>query len=349
MNPLTLAAVLLLCAAAHAAPDRCSLKPDAGPCEALIPKYFFDQATRTCRKFNWGGCQGVVPFDTLADCNAAKCTTAANPCTLKPETGRCRARKIRYFFDQTTNSCRTFTWGGCGGVVPFTTAADCKAAKCLGEDPCTLKPEVGPCRASIPMYFFDQTTKKCKMFRWGGCKGVVPFKTAAECEASKCAVEDPCTLKPEVGPCRASIPRYFFDKTSKTCKMFRWGGCKGVAPFKTATECKAAQCSGQDPCTLKPEGGPCRASIPKYFFDQTSKTCKRFTWGGCKGVVPFQTAASCKAAQCSGSVGSTGTDPCMLKPARGLCKAYKPRYFWNASTNVSCKACLKDLLFATLD
>lgn len=48
--------------------DRCELHPDAGSCEAAIPKYYFDQITKKCNEFLWGGCDGVVPFDTLEEC-----------------------------------------------------------------------------------------------------------------------------------------------------------------------------------------------------------------------------------------------------------------------------------------
>lgn len=51
--------------------DRCLLKPVAGPCEAIFYKYYFDINQNSCQKFIWGGCQGVVPFQTLADCQAA--------------------------------------------------------------------------------------------------------------------------------------------------------------------------------------------------------------------------------------------------------------------------------------
>ncbi|MDP6339715.1 MAG: BPTI/Kunitz domain-containing protein [Candidatus Marinimicrobia bacterium] len=48
--------------------------------------------------------------------------------------------------------------------------------------PCYLKPDPGPCEAAIPRYYFDQSEKKCKEFIWGGCEGVVPFKTMADCK-----------------------------------------------------------------------------------------------------------------------------------------------------------------------
>jgi hypothetical protein len=48
--------------------DRCNLNPDAGPCYALITKYYYDKTTKKCQPFMWGGCAGVVPFDSLEEC-----------------------------------------------------------------------------------------------------------------------------------------------------------------------------------------------------------------------------------------------------------------------------------------
>lgn len=36
-------------------------------------------------------------------------------------------------------------------------------------------------------------------------------------------------------------------------------------------------------CTLEPETGPCRASIPRWHFDADQKKCIRFIYGGCAG------------------------------------------------------------------
>ena len=65
----------LLCSALGGASqgDPCLLVPDPGPCEAYIPAWHFDPVTQTCAEFIWGGCDGVVPFQTLAACQAAGC------------------------------------------------------------------------------------------------------------------------------------------------------------------------------------------------------------------------------------------------------------------------------------
>jgi hypothetical protein len=48
--------------------DRCYLAPDAGHCKAYFPKYYYDQTDKKCKEFIWGGCAGVVPFDSIQQC-----------------------------------------------------------------------------------------------------------------------------------------------------------------------------------------------------------------------------------------------------------------------------------------
>lgn len=47
---------------------RCSLKPEKGPCKALFWKYAYDPNINQCKEFLYGGCDGVVPFDTKEEC-----------------------------------------------------------------------------------------------------------------------------------------------------------------------------------------------------------------------------------------------------------------------------------------
>ena len=49
-------------------PDECYLIPETGPCMAAIPIYYYDSETENCDVFIWGGCGGVVPFETMSDC-----------------------------------------------------------------------------------------------------------------------------------------------------------------------------------------------------------------------------------------------------------------------------------------
>jgi hypothetical protein len=51
-------------------PPACDLKPESGRCRAAIERFWYDPMSGTCRVFIWGGCDGVVPFGTLEDCQS---------------------------------------------------------------------------------------------------------------------------------------------------------------------------------------------------------------------------------------------------------------------------------------
>ena len=53
--------------------EACDLMPNPGPCFAAIPKFYFDEEAQECIEFTWGGCGGVVPFDTLEECQECEC------------------------------------------------------------------------------------------------------------------------------------------------------------------------------------------------------------------------------------------------------------------------------------
>jgi tissue factor pathway inhibitor len=50
---------------------RCAMRPDPGFCRAAFPKYTFNEETKKCEKFIYGGCGGNVPFNSQSDCEAA--------------------------------------------------------------------------------------------------------------------------------------------------------------------------------------------------------------------------------------------------------------------------------------
>ena len=54
-------------------PEACALMPNPGLCFAAIPKFYFDPEAQECVEFTWGGCGGVVPFDTLEECQECEC------------------------------------------------------------------------------------------------------------------------------------------------------------------------------------------------------------------------------------------------------------------------------------
>lgn len=47
---------------------RCTMVPQKGPCKAIFWKYYYEHKNNTCKEFMYGGCDGVVPFDTKEEC-----------------------------------------------------------------------------------------------------------------------------------------------------------------------------------------------------------------------------------------------------------------------------------------
>ncbi len=69
---------------------------------------------------------------------------------------------------------------------------------------------------------------------------------------------------------------------------FSWN-CKKEE--KTTTECEIN-------CALLGQVGPCNAAFQRFYFDPVEKKCLPFTWGGCGGVVPFETLEACELCEC---------------------------------------------------
>ena len=51
--------------------ESCLLAPDPGLCQAAFSRYYYNSETEKCTQFLWGGCGGVVPFETLEECKNA--------------------------------------------------------------------------------------------------------------------------------------------------------------------------------------------------------------------------------------------------------------------------------------
>ena len=106
-------------------------------------------------------------------------------CELPAKVGICKAAIPRYFYNNQTNQCQLFTYGGCdGNDNNFLRLEDCQS--CCGDSShnctCSLPPKTGPCEALIPRYYFDSSTGLCKNFTYGGCQpNANNFKTIEEC------------------------------------------------------------------------------------------------------------------------------------------------------------------------
>ncbi|XP_076313983.1 carboxypeptidase inhibitor SmCI-like isoform X3 [Tachypleus tridentatus] len=221
----------------------CQSPPVTGPCEAIIPRYYYDSESHQCKKFNFGGCGGNGNrYETIADCLSA-CSGLDKDCQSPPVTGPCEAIIPRYYYDPESHQCKKFNFGGCGGNGNrYETIADCLSA-CSGLDKdCQSPPVTGPCEAIIPRYYYDPESHQCKKFNFGGCGGNGNrYETIADCLSACSGRAKDCKSPPVSGPCTANIPSYYYDPDSHKCKKFIFGGCDGNENrYRSEADCLAA-------------------------------------------------------------------------------------------------------------
>ncbi|XP_028414131.1 agrin-like isoform X2 [Dendronephthya gigantea] len=137
-----------------------------------------------------------------------------------------------------------------------------------------------------------------------------------------------CLQRKEVGPCRANIPRYFYNRVSKMCELFYYGGCHGNSNnFATLDKCERScvpRCF-----QTKYFGQYNKESIAqqRFYYNRFSKQCEPFHYGGRRGNDNnFRTSSECQR-RC---------DICSLKRDPGYCKGHFPRYYYD-SVSKSCK------------
>ncbi|XP_045767833.1 boophilin-H2-like [Maniola jurtina] len=100
---------------------------------------------------------------------------------------------------------------------------------------CMLIPDKGPCRAEIPMYYFEPKYQNCSTFHWGGCQGNGNrFDTNEECITSCLSRPNHpktrpkwCSLTFDYGFCFGAINRWYYDPLWKVCKQRIYSGCGG--------------------------------------------------------------------------------------------------------------------------
>ncbi|XP_016312270.1 BPTI/Kunitz domain-containing protein [Sinocyclocheilus anshuiensis] len=119
-------------------------------------------------------------FLLLLGFGGASASSVGPRCTEPRDEGEGKAKLLEYFYDPQLQHCVPFFYkGGGGNSNRFNSDKDCVKA-CLpkadeiypDEDKvCSLPKDQGTCFAIIPMYYYDNEEKICRMFLYGGCRG----------------------------------------------------------------------------------------------------------------------------------------------------------------------------------
>ncbi|KAF4523778.1 hypothetical protein B566_EDAN009010 [Ephemera danica] len=165
------------------------------------------------------------------------------------------------------------------------------------QDDCLLPAMAGPCRAGIPMFYYNAESGKCIKFRYGGCGGNGNrFQSRVTCERR-------CTGVQSSG----SKPAAVTAECQRDPAELRCGG-QGCFASRDQEGCYQCRCASDatstvsptdrprpDLCELPPARGHCRALLPRWTFDARTGQCREFRFGGCDGNGNnFMTEAECQ-------------------------------------------------------
>ena len=178
--------------------------------------------------------------------------------------GTCSGKFRRFYFDNSTGTCREFIYTGCGGNGNnYENGEHCRgicSAKSIESidrkseakitNFCLQPLAIGRCGAFFPRFFYNPSDKKCHEFIYSGCSGNDNnFYTANDCiktceaegsiplsisspnlpEAPKDpAKKDEICKEPLIrGSCSRALFRFYFNPKTGRCEEFIYTGCTG--------------------------------------------------------------------------------------------------------------------------
>ena len=77
----------------------------------------------------WSGYDNGLNYCNTCSCEDGELLCSylpCDPCGAEPDPGICDAAIPAYYFNPDSGNCEEFTWGGCGGTVPFDTLQECE-------------------------------------------------------------------------------------------------------------------------------------------------------------------------------------------------------------------------------
>uniref|UniRef100_A0A673C7E1 BPTI/Kunitz inhibitor domain-containing protein n=1 Tax=Sphaeramia orbicularis TaxID=375764 RepID=A0A673C7E1_9TELE len=204
------------------------------------------------------------------NCVFSECNTAviqSERCKAELQVGPCRAAFQRWYFNSLTGRCQRFIYGGCkGNKNNYENEESCRSMlQTMKVQNCMVTSDPGPCRAAFPAFYYDHKTSTCRSFTYGGCRGNKNrYNTMEEC-TNRCSQEQPATSPVHVAPPSQLFSSFYI---SPWCFLVR----SHDPPLSSSLPVL---------CRLPMKVGSCRAAFPRFFYNVTDQTCRRFTYGGC--------------------------------------------------------------------
>ncbi|RVE55911.1 hypothetical protein OJAV_G00231090 [Oryzias javanicus] len=169
-----------------------------------------------------------------------------------------------YVFQLTITDAHKKTSSGNVSVVVITPE--------MSKSYCLAPLKVGPCRAAFPRWQYNASLGVCTEFHFGGCNANDNnYLSNDDCMSACQGVRD--TMH------RTILPSEDMNDCNNTSV-----GEPCVKLNRTFNRLLRINLSDRRiQCTDAPRTGPCRASIPRWYYDPLKQMCTHFTFGGCSG------------------------------------------------------------------
>ncbi|POI34849.1 hypothetical protein CIB84_001399 [Bambusicola thoracicus] len=153
-------------------------------------------------------------------------------CALKADEGPCKAIHMRFYFNIRSRECEIFEYGGChGNANNYLTLEEC-------QNKCVVTGQY-PFSSSTSSSNLSSTNLLNFVKFWLICNQKIEKKFKYDMELFLVCFEN------ILNTCSAiSKNRYFYNKETKICEIFKYGGCLGNQNnFKSLEECQTT-CEG---------------------------------------------------------------------------------------------------------
>ncbi|XP_026860990.2 kunitz-type protease inhibitor 1-like [Electrophorus electricus] len=166
---------------------QCLTPKKDGPCRGSFSRWHYNAASNRCEEFTFGGCKA----NKNNYLSHQECSDACNGTS-----GTLEGRKIQVFTEVCSSPCRE---------GQFTCSNGCcleKGLECDGQRHCSDNSDEESCQhlnsSLAQLLNIDMNEEKAR-----------------------------CVDPPITGPCRASMPRWYYDPLNLKCHRFIYGGCSG--------------------------------------------------------------------------------------------------------------------------
>ena len=311
-------------------PETCYQPANAGPCLAAFSRYYYNKTEGQCLVFTYGGCGGNQNNYATREACTKECggSSDENTAPLRESSG---------VFPQPRG----------GSDFPDRPSSSNSANSFLQRNSPLQQRD---------SFNSGRFTGRLKDGREGRGIGIPDRQQAQQTsqptQQNQAGNENRCMLRADRGPCRRQVLRYHYNSQAGQCQAFSYGGCQGNANnFPSLVACASA-CdrfggvslsptaispspsrvtdrlqnsyvanSGRPQvCELDSFTGPCRAFIPRIYFNRQTGRCERFVYGGCQSNGNnFQSTSDC--IQVCGGQGSSDSQPGNANRRRGRIRA----------------------------